>query len=89
MSSKVLSGSNNGNSGSITYEPVKGGEKQTIESDVILIATGRRPFTDKLGCEKVGIQMDERGRVRINEKFETNFKNIFAIGDVVVVSNND
>jgi dihydrolipoamide dehydrogenase len=85
MSSKVLSGSNNGNSGSITYEPVKGGDKQTIESDVVLIATGRRPFTDKLGCEKVGIQIDERGRVKINEKFETNFKNIFAIGDVVVV----
>ena len=85
----MLSGSNNGNSGSITYESVKGGEKQTIESEVILIATVRRPFTDKVGCEKVGIQIDERGRVKVNEKFETNFKNIFAIGDVVLVSVND
>jgi dihydrolipoamide dehydrogenase len=49
MSTKVLSGRNLGKSAEITYEPVKGGEKTTITTDVLLIATGRRPFTEKLG----------------------------------------
>lgn len=49
----------------------------------MLIATGRRPFTDKLGCENVGLKIDNKGRIEINHHFETNVKNIFAIGDVV------
>lgn len=51
-----------------------------------MIATGRKPFTDKLGCDKIGVKIDNRGRIEINEKFETNVKNVFAIGDVVAVN---
>jgi dihydrolipoamide dehydrogenase len=51
-----------------------------------LIATGRRPFTDKLGGEKINLKIDNRGRIEINSNFETNVKNIFAIGDVVAVN---
>ena len=51
----------------------------------MLIATGRKPFTDKLGCENVGLKIDNKGRIEINHHFETNLKNIFAIGDVVTV----
>ena len=49
-----------------------------------MIATGRRPFTENLNAEKVGIKIDNRGRVEINDKFETNVKGVYAIGDVVV-----
>jgi dihydrolipoamide dehydrogenase len=51
-----------------------------------LIATGRRPFTDKLGGEKINLKIDNKGRIEINSNFETNVKNIFAIGDVVAVN---
>ncbi len=54
-----------------------------MESDVVLIATGRRPYTLKLDAEKVGIKLDNRGRIEINDKFETNVKGVYAIGDVV------
>ena len=51
-----------------------------------MIATGRRPFTDKLGGEKINLKIDNKGRIEINSNFETNVKNIFAIGDVVAVN---
>lgn len=54
-----------------------------MDSDVLLISTGRRPYTLSLGAEKIGLQIDNRGRVEINEKFATNIPNIYAIGDVV------
>jgi dihydrolipoamide dehydrogenase len=80
---KVLSGKNNGSSGEITIEPVKGGEKQTLQADHILIATGRRPNTDSLCIDKVGVKLDEKGRVNVNEHLKTNIDNIWAIGDVI------
>jgi dihydrolipoamide dehydrogenase len=49
----------------------------------VLVATGRRPFTSKLGLEKAGIQVDKFGRIPINKRFETSTKGIYAIGDVV------
>jgi dihydrolipoamide dehydrogenase len=55
MSTKVLAGKNLGNSTELTYEPVKGGDQVTINQDIILIATGRRPYTEKLNCDKAGI----------------------------------
>lgn len=58
-----------GDHAELTYEPVKGGDQTTIKSDVVLIATGRRPYTEKLGCEKVGINVNKRGQVEINEHF--------------------
>lgn len=54
-----------------------------MRGDHILIATGRRPYTNKLGLDKVGVQVDEKGRVIVNDKLETNVKGIMAIGDVV------
>ena len=85
MSHKVVSGKNLGDSAEVVIEPVKGGEQKTLKSDVVLIATGRRPYTDKLGGENIGLNMNKRGQIEINEHFETNVKNVFAIGDVVQV----
>jgi dihydrolipoamide dehydrogenase len=80
---KVLSGKNNGNNGEITIEPVKGGEKKVLQADHILIATGRRPNTTNLCIDKVGVKMDEKGRVNVDDHLKTNIPNIWAIGDVV------
>ncbi len=57
--------------------------KETIECDLILVATGRRPFTDGLQLDKIGMAANEKGRIDINEHFETKVKGVYAIGDVV------
>jgi dihydrolipoamide dehydrogenase len=50
----------------VTFEPVKGGAAETIEADVVLVAIGRRPYTDGLGLKEAGVELDERGRVKID-----------------------
>lgn len=67
----------------VSYKPVAGGDAVDIEADVVLIATGRKPYTEGLGLESVGIPLDKQGRVEINNHWQTNVANIYAIGDVV------
>ena len=67
----------------VTFEPVKGGDAETIEADVVLVATGRKPYTAGLGLEEAGIALDERGRVKTDGHLRTNVEGIYAIGDVV------
>ncbi len=57
--------------------------KENIECDIILVATGRRPFTDGLALDKVGLKADDKGRIDINDHFETSVKGVYAVGDVV------
>ena len=57
--------------------------KNKIEADVVLISVGRKPYTDKLNLEKIGVNRDQKGKIIINKNFETNVKNIYAIGDVI------
>lgn len=66
----------------VTIEPAAGGEASTLEADVVLVAIGRRPVTEGLGLEKVGVAVD-RGGVIIDDHFATNVPGIYAIGDVV------
>jgi dihydrolipoamide dehydrogenase len=63
-------------------EPAAGGQAQTLEADVVLVAIGRRPYTEGLGLEAVGVAL-ERGQVVIDQHFQTNVPGIYAIGDVV------
>ena len=72
-----------GGGASVSFEPVDGGEAQTLDADVVLVATGRKPFTKELGLEEAGVALDNRGRVEIDEHFKTNVDGIYAIGDVV------
>jgi len=65
-----------------TIEPAQGGEAKSVDADVALIAIGRRPYTEGLGLEAVGVKV-ERGQVVIDEYFRTNVEGIYAIGDVV------
>ncbi|MCA3639389.1 MAG: dihydrolipoyl dehydrogenase [Methylobacterium sp.] len=66
----------------LSVEPAAGGAPEEVKADVVLVAIGRRPNTDGLGLEAVGVAM-ERGRVTIGPHFETNVPGIYAIGDVV------
>ena len=61
----------------------KNGAEVSFEGDYCLVAVGRRPYTEGLGLENVGVEVDERGRVKVNEHLQTNISNIYAIGDVV------
>lgn len=58
-------------------------EEMVIEADYTLVAIGRRPYTDGLGLENAGVELDERGRVKVDNHLRTNVENIYAIGDVV------
>jgi dihydrolipoamide dehydrogenase len=82
LSSKVTGVEKSGAGAKVTFEPVKGGEAQTLSADIVLIATGRRPYTEGLGLEAAGVAM-ERGRVQIDKHWRTNVAGIYAIGDVI------
>ncbi|MBK9081389.1 MAG: dihydrolipoyl dehydrogenase [Rhizobiales bacterium] len=82
LSAKVTGVTKTKKGASVTFSPVAGGDAQTIEGDVVLVATGRRPYTDGLGLDKVGVAT-ERGRVVIDDHFATNVAGVYAIGDVV------
>ncbi len=60
------------------------GEKIEIKGDYVLMAVGRKPYTEGLNLEKAGVKLDERGRVAVDTHLKTNIENIYAIGDVVV-----
>jgi dihydrolipoamide dehydrogenase len=68
---------------SVTFEPVKGGAAETVQADVVLIATGRRPFADGLGLGEAGVALDERGRIKVDAHLKTSVPGIYAIGDVI------
>ncbi len=68
----------------VTFEPAKGeGEAKTLDADVVLVATGRKPYTEGLGLENAGVVVDDRGRVTIDPHWHTSVPGIYAIGDVV------
>ena len=68
---------------SLTLEPAKGGEAQTLQADVVLVAIGRRAFTEGLGLKEAGVALDDRGRVVVDDHWATNVPGIYAIGDVI------
>ncbi|QYN51282.1 MULTISPECIES: dihydrolipoyl dehydrogenase [Apibacter] len=61
----------------------KNGKEIMFEGDYCLVAVGRKPYTENLGWEKAGIELDDQGRIKVNEHLQTNIPNIYAIGDVV------
>ena len=83
LSTGVQSVERNGDTVKVTAKDKKG-EEVVFEGDYVLVAVGRKPYTDGLAVEKAGVDLDERGRVKVNEHLQTNVSNIYAIGDVVV-----
>ncbi len=80
---KVTGAKSGKKSVALTVEPAKGGAAETLEADVVLVAIGRRPYTEGLGLEAVGVELDERRRVKVDHHFRTNVPGIWAIGDVI------
>ena len=67
----------------VTYKLRKDDSEHIIDADTVLVATGRRPFTDGLGLDALGVEMSERGQIRTGSDWQTNIKGIYAIGDAI------
>ena len=67
----------------VTIEISNKETKNKIEADVVLISVGRKPYTEKLNLEKIGVNLDKKGKIKVNKNFETSVKNVYAIGDVI------
>ncbi len=83
LSSKVTAAQKTDKGVTLTVEPAKGGDAETIEADYVLLSIGRRPYTEGLGLDAAGVELDERGRVKTDKHFRTNVEGIYAIGDVI------
>ncbi len=83
LSSKVTSAKSGSGGVDLTIEPAAGGDAENIKADIVLVAVGRRAYTDKLGLDKAGVETDDRGRGKTDAHFKTNVDGIYAIGDVI------
>ncbi|KAK5309934.1 dihydrolipoamide dehydrogenase precursor [Exophiala xenobiotica] len=81
LNTKVTKGDASGQGVKLDLEAAKGGKNETVEADVCLVAIGRRPYTDGLGLENVGIEQDERKRLVIDQEYRTKIPHIRVIGD--------
>lgn len=84
LGSKVTAAKTSAKNIELTVEPASGGAAQKITADKVLVAIGRKPYTEGLGLEKVGVKLDERGRIATDGHFKTSVDGIYAIGDVIV-----
>ncbi len=83
FSHKVKSAVTKGKEVIVTADNAKG-EEVVLNGDYCLVSVGRKPYTESLGLDKIGLQLDERGRIPTDTHLETAIKGIYAIGDVVV-----
>ncbi|ABK44897.1 dihydrolipoamide dehydrogenase [Magnetococcus marinus MC-1] len=83
LGTKVTAASVLKNGVKLTMEPVKGGEAEERQADVVLVAVGRRPYTQGLGLENIGVTLDERGFIPVDHDRQTTCAGVFAIGDVI------
>ncbi len=83
LGTKVTSAKAEGNGVTLTLEAAAGGSAEKLQADIVLVAIGRRPFTEGLGLDKVGVKLDDRKRVVVDNHFRTNVPGIYAIGDVI------
>jgi len=83
LSTKVTSAKVEGNGVALALEAAAGGSNEKMQADIVLLAIGRRPYTEGLGLENVGVKLDDRKRIAIDHHFQTNIPGIYAIGDVI------
>ncbi len=83
LGSKVTAASSGADGVTLTVEPAKGGSATQLQADIVLLAIGRRAYTEGLGLKAVGVATDERGRVRTDAHYATNVPGIYAIGDAI------
>jgi dihydrolipoamide dehydrogenase len=83
LGTKVTGAISGKNGVTLELEPAAGGEKSELKADIVLVAIGRRPFTDGLGLQDVGVQLDNKQRIVVDAHYQTNVPGIYAIGDVI------
>ncbi len=72
-----------GDKAKVTIEKAAGGNAETVEADIVLVAVGRRPVTDGLGLQELGVELSKRGQVVVDKHYRTNVPGLYAIGDVI------
>ncbi|GFE63246.1 dihydrolipoyl dehydrogenase [Litoreibacter roseus] len=72
-----------GNKAKVTYKLRKDDSEHVEDADIVLVSTGRKPFTDGLGLEALGVEMSDRGQIKTDGHWATNIKGIYAIGDCI------
>ncbi|WP_431469509.1 dihydrolipoyl dehydrogenase [Sphingosinithalassobacter sp. LHW66-3] len=80
---KVTAVTVNGGKATVSVEPAKGGDAEQIEADVVLVSIGRKPNTDGLGLDKIGLEVNQRGQIETDHRFKTKIDGVWAIGDVI------
>ena len=83
LSTKVTGCTVEGNKATLTMEPAAGGDSETMEADCVLVSIGRRPNTDGLGLENIGLELNKRGQIETDHDFSTKVDGVWAIGDVI------
>ena len=83
LSTKVTKAEKKDGQVTLTVEPAAGGSSEEITADVVLVAIGRKPYTEGLGLENVGVEKDARGFIKVDHYFRTNVAGVFALGDVI------
>ena len=83
LSSKVTAVTNKGNQVEVSFENNQTSQKEVLLVDKVLVAVGRKPYTEGLNLNKLGIKKDPQGRIEVNEKLQSSIKNIYAIGDII------
>ncbi|MBI1775654.1 MAG: dihydrolipoyl dehydrogenase [Proteobacteria bacterium] len=83
LSTKVTQAKANKKGVSLTLEPAAGGNAESMEAEVVLVAVGRRPYIEGLGLKEAGVALDEKGRIKTDPHFTTSVPGIYAIGDVI------
>jgi len=83
LSTKVTKAVVKGRKATLTLEPAAGGDPETIEADCVLVAIGRRPNTQGLGLEAIGLELNKRGQIETDHDFRTRVDGVWAIGDVI------
>ncbi len=83
LSTKVTGAQTNPAGVVLTLEPAAGGESEELDADVVLVSVGRRPYTEGLGLEAVGVEVDNRGVIQVDNRFQTKVPGIYAIGDCI------
>ena len=83
LSTKVTGVKKQGKKLAVTIESADGKTKETLDTEIVLVAIGRKPYTEGLGAKESGIKLDKQGRIEVNEKYETSVSGVYAIGDVI------
>jgi len=83
LSTKVTGVTVKGKKATLTIEPAAGGKSETLEADCVLVSIGRRPNTDGLGLEAIGLATNARGQIETDGEFRTAVDGVWAIGDVI------